>query len=149
MSACEQNVALSLNLSGLEGFKAFVQFVSRITFIVALDAAAFGQSLAGLLLANDGAELLQHHLLLDNTVLECARLLVEAIGKAFDVLTGILKVLGLYLGNLFLGQFELLCTLRNMLLDQSFLFVGELNGLWITKLRSRTNLVIDLERKLF
>lgn len=124
MSACEQNVALSLNLDGLERFEAFVQFVGRITVVVALDAAAFGQSLAGLFLANDGAQLLEHNLILDDAVLKGAHLFVEAVGKAFDILAGVLEVLGLHFGNLLFGQIDILGALVDVLFDQTFLLVG-------------------------
>lgn len=102
---------------------------SSVAFVLALDGLALGQRRLGLLLANEGAQLLQDHILLNLTVLQGTNLLEEAVGKALDVLCGILEVLGLDLGLLLLGELQLSGALLAMLLGQSLLLLVQLNGL--------------------
>lgn len=54
--------SLGLSLGGgLEALEAIVQLGGGITLVLALDGPALLQSRLGLLLANESAELLQHH----------------------------------------------------------------------------------------
>lgn len=115
---------------GLVGLEALVQFVCGLTVVLRLDAATLGQRLTSLLLANEGSQLGQHNILLQHTVLEGANLFEEAVGKALDVLGGITEVLGLHLGDLGLGQTDLLGAQLTVLLGQRLLLLAQFNGLW-------------------
>lgn len=121
----------TLGLDGLEFLEALVQLDGCFAFVLALDGPALGQSLLGLLLADEGAQLLQDNILLQFTVLQSADLLEEAVGEALDVLSGVLEVLGLDLGHLLLSQLQLGGALLTMLLGQSLLVLVKLNGLRI------------------
>jgi len=126
----KSRTSLSLNLGGvLEGLEALVQLHGGFALVFTLDGPAFLQGFLGLLFADEGAQLLQDNGLLQLTVLQGSDLLEEAVGKALDVLGGVLEVLGLDLGLLLLGQFQFGGALFTMLLGQGLLILGQFDGL--------------------